>query len=118
MPDNQWYNAPQNNGRKKGKPVNSNRQPSGKKVRSNGAAPVKGGQRPAGTPQGAPRPVNGNAPVNGQNRPGTANGKNRPVNGANQANKKGQGYPGSRTERSQRAPERSRTAGRSAEAFR
>ena len=96
MPDNQWYNAPQNNGRKKGKPVNSNRQPSGKKVRSNGAAPVKGGQRPAGTPQGAPRPVNGNAPVNGQNRPGTANGRSKPVNGANPANKKGQGYPGKR----------------------
>ncbi|MCR5341052.1 MAG: hypothetical protein K6E60_06865 [Saccharofermentans sp.] len=75
MPDDQWYNAPQNNGRKKGKPVNPNRQPSGKKVRSTGTAPI-----------------------NGQNRPGPANGRNRPVNGSNPANKKGQGYPGKRVD--------------------
>ena len=82
--DQNWYNAPQNNGRKKGKPSNPNRQPSGKPVRNNGNVPAKGSKRPIGPSQGAQRPVNGNAPVKGQNRP---------INGQAPANKNGQGNP-------------------------
>ncbi|MCR4777028.1 MAG: hypothetical protein K5869_11715 [Saccharofermentans sp.] len=86
MPDDQkWYNAPQNNGRKKGKPANSGRQPSGRPVRGNaGNVPARGGKRPERPAQGVQRPVNGTAPVNG---------RQRPVNGSAPSGKKGQGYP-------------------------
>lgn len=91
MPEEQnWYNAPQKNGKKKGKPVNPNRQPSGKPVRSNsGNAPVKGNKRPVVSSQGAQRPVAGKAPVNGQQRP---------VSGGKPMNRKGQAIPKKRVD--------------------
>lgn len=91
MPEEQnWYNVPQKNGKKKGKPVNPNRQPSGKPVRSNsGNAPVKGNKRPVVSSQGAQRPVAGKAPVNGQQRP---------VSGGKPMNRKGQAIPKKRVD--------------------
>ena len=91
MPEEQnWYNAPQKNGKKKGKPVNPNRQPSGKPVRSNsGNTPVKGNKRPVASSQGPQRPVAGKAPVNGQQRP---------VSGGKPMNRKGQAIPKKRVD--------------------
>ena len=98
--DQNWYNAPQNNGKKKGKPVNPNRQPSGKPVKGNGGnVPVKGNKRPAGPSQNAQRPVSGNAPVNGQQRP---------TGGAKPVNKKGQGYPKKRVNPTGAQPDQER----------
>lgn len=96
MPDDQqWYNAPQNNGKKKGKPGNPNRKPSGKPARPNGGnAPVKGGKRPSVPSHGAQRPA-GMAVPNGQQRTSGAaaqGGQPRPA-GAKPVNRKAQGNP-------------------------
>ncbi len=91
MPDDQkWYNAPQNNGKKKGKPGNPNRKPSGKPV-NGGNAPVKGNKRPVAPSQGVQRPA-GASVQGGQPRPAQGS-QQRPVNGSKPANRKGQGNP-------------------------
>ena len=93
MPEEQnWYNAPQKKGKKKGKPVNSNRQPSGKPARSNGGnIPPKGNKRPVAPSQGAQRqrPVAGTAPStapqNQERRVNPAMGKKDPRRSVNPA---------------------------------
>ena len=91
MPDDQkWYNAPQNNGKKKGKPGNPNRKPSGKPVNAKGGnVPVNGNKRPVAPSQGVQRPA-GASVAGGQPRPARGS-QQRPVNGPKPVNRKGQG---------------------------
>ena len=93
MPDDQkWYNAPQNNGKKKGKPGNPNRKPSGKPVNAKGGnVPVNGNKRPVAPSQGVQRPA-GASVAGGQPRPAQGS-QQRPVNGPKPVNRKGQGNP-------------------------
>lgn len=96
MADEKWYNAPQNNGKKK----NKNRHPSGQPVRSNnGKMPVKGVQRPVAPSRGSDSIIPGADPVSTQRkapmgskpieRKLQANGKKRPVPGNAQQNVQG-----------------------------